>query len=246
MKEVLRLAAGPLRLVVKIRAGGIRECVSFAPRCWVDVRLFRFPSHYEGAIVSLIAEGHHVIQWANTKAGYGWLSIALHWLAAIAIIAMLVTGFRADWAGDAGDRAGRSMLMGWHISLGASFAFILLARGFANYAQPRPTPPEQAPPLKFLSSATHQLLLIAIVIQVISGPLAVWSGGRAINVFDLFSIPGPFAERNEGVHEAAELLHAVGRWAIVVLLSLHILGALKHALIDRDGVMRRMLAPAKS
>jgi cytochrome b561 len=185
------------------------------------------------------------MQWINSKAGYGWLSIMLHWLAAIAVIAMLVTGFRAGLAGDAGDRAARSMLMGWHISIGASFALILLARVFASYAQPRPTPHEQAPVLQFLSSATHQVLLFAILLQVISGPLAVWSGGRPINVFGLFAIPGPFAERNQGVHEIAELLHGIGRWAIVGALTLHVLGALKHVMIDRDGVLRRMLAPAK-
>ena len=183
------------------------------------------------------------MQWVNTKAGYGWISIALHWLAAIAVIVMLITGFRAGWAGDAGDRATRSMLMGWHISIGAAVALILLARVFASYTQPRPAPPEQAPFLKFLSSATHQVLLLAILLQVISGPLAVWSGGRPINVFDLFAIPSPFAERNQGVHEFAELLHAIGRWALVGAISLHVLGALKHAIIDHDGVMRRMLAP---
>lgn len=183
------------------------------------------------------------MQWTNTREGYGWLAIALHWIAAIGIILLLTTGFRADFAGDAGDRATRSALMGWHISLGATFALVFLARVFASYAQPKPTPPEQAPALKFLSSATHQLLLIAILIQVISGPLAVWSGGRAINVFDIFSLPTPFAERNEGVHEFAELLHGIGRWALVALISLHVLGALKHAMIDRDGVLRRMLAP---
>ena len=185
------------------------------------------------------------MQWINTKNGYGWLSIILHWLAAIAVITLLVIGFRAEFAGDAGDREARAMLMGWHISLGASFALILLARVFASYAQPRPQPPEQAPILKFLSTATHQVLLLAILLQVISGPLAVWSGGRAINVFDLFSIPTPFAERNQGVHELAEVLHGIGRWALIGALSLHVLGALKHVLIDRDGVLQRMLAPAK-
>ena len=186
------------------------------------------------------------MQWTNTKNGYGWLSIGLHWLAAIAVVVMLVTGFQADFAGDAGDRATRSALMGLHISFGASVALILLARVFASYAQPRPTPPEQAPTLKFLSSATHQVLLLAILIQVISGPLAVWSGGRPINVFDVLSIPSPFAERNQGVHELAELLHAIGRWTLVSAISLHVLGALKHAIIDRDGVLKRMLAPAKA
>ncbi len=186
------------------------------------------------------------MQWTNTKDGYGWLSIGLHWLAAIAVFAMLATGFTADFAGDAGDRAGRAAAMGWHISIGASVALILLARVFAGYAQPRPTPPEQAPILKFLASATHQVLLIAILVQVISGPLAVWSGGRAINVFDLFSIPSPFAERNQGVHEAAELVHAIGRWTLVAAISLHILGALKHVMMDEDGTFRMLRPPAKS
>jgi cytochrome b561 len=89
-------------------------------------------------------------------------------------------------------------------------------------------------------------LLLGILIQIISGPLAVWSGGRAINVFDVFSIPSPFAERNQGIHEIAELMHAVGRWALIVFIGLHVLGALKHIFIDRDGIMRRMIAPPKS
>ena len=186
------------------------------------------------------------MQWTNTKNGYGWLSIALHWLAAIAVLVMLVTGFRAEFAGDAGDRAARAALMGLHISFGASVALLLLARVVSSYVQPRPTAPEQAPFLQFLSIATHQVLLIAILIQVVSGPLAVWSGGRAINVFDLFALPSPFAARNQGVHEFAELLHAIGRWALIGAISLHVLGALKHVMIDRDGVMRRMLAPAKA
>jgi len=136
--------------------------------------------------------------------------------------------------------------MGLHISFGASVALILLARVFASYAQPRPAPPEQAPILKFLSSTTHQILLLAILIQVVSGPLAVWSGGRAINVFDIIAIPSPFAERNQGVHEIAEFLHAIGRWALVGAITLHVLGALKHVMIDRDGVLKRMLAPTRA
>jgi len=47
------------------------------------------------------------------------------------------------------------------------------------------------------------------------------------------------------VHEFAELLHAIGRWALIGAISLHVLGALKHVMIDRDGVLKRMLAPAK-
>lgn len=184
-------------------------------------------------------------QWINTKNGYGWLSISLHWLAALSIILMLIIGFRAEILGEAGDRAGRSAVMAWHIGLGALLWLALFARVLASWLQPKPAPVPQARPLMVLASATHQLLLIAILIQLVSGPLAVWSGGRAINVFDLFAIPSPFAERNQGVHEFAEVLHGVGRWAIIVLALLHILAVVKHTFIDKDRVLQRMLAPSE-
>jgi cytochrome b561 len=90
------------------------------------------------------------------------------------------------------------------------------------------------------------LLLIGIVIQIVSGPLAVWSGGNPIRVFDWFAIPSPFAERNEGIHEFAEVLHAIGRWTLIVFMGLHVLGVVKHMFVDRDGVLERMIAPKKA
>lgn len=180
------------------------------------------------------------MQWLNDGRSYGGISIALHWLAAIAIVMMLITGFRADFLGDAGDRAARAETMSWHISLGAAFALILLARVIASYAQPRPAPVAQSPLLQSLAGATHHLLLIAILIQVVSGPLAVWSGGRDIQVFDLFALPTPFAERNEGVHELTEAMHAAGRWAILGLLGLHVAAVIRHSFGGR-AVMARML-----
>lgn len=186
------------------------------------------------------------MQLTNTRNSYGWLAIALHWIVVIAIAVMLTTGFRAEFAGDAGDREARRALMDLHISIGATFALVLLARVLSSYLQPRPAPVEQKQPFKFLTSSTHQLLLLGILIQVISGPLAVWSGGRPINVFDMFAVPSPFAERNQGIHEIAEFMHAVGRWMLIALISLHVLAVLKHVFVDRDGVLRRMLAPTKA
>lgn len=185
------------------------------------------------------------MQWTNTKEGYGWITIILHWIAAIAVITMLVIGFRADMLGDAGDRAGRSALMSWHLALGAIFLLVLLGRVVSSWVQTKPAPVRQAKPLMALAAVNHQLLLIAILIQIASGPLAVWSGGRPVNVFDWFAIPSPFAERNEAAHELAEVLHAVGRWSLVVLISLHVLGVLKHVVIDKYNIVRRMLSPPK-
>ncbi|WP_395647465.1 cytochrome b [Terricaulis sp.] len=178
----------------------------------------------------------------NTRQAYGWLTIALHWLAAAAVIAMLYTGFNADWAAD---RETQRALMRVHIATGASVFLVLMLRVVADYLQPRPVGPEQPKPLMLLASLVHHALLIGILVQIVSGPLAVFSGGRAIDVFGAFSIPSPMA-RNEGLHEAAELAHAIGRWTIIGALVLHLLGVAKHVIVDRDGVMRRMLIAGKT
>lgn len=181
----------------------------------------------------------------ESRTGYSALSIALHWIAAISVFLMFAIGLRADSLGEAGDRAGRAAAMGWHVGLGSVLALILIWRIVAHYTQPQPAPPEQPRVLNIIASATHHLLLLAILVLVISGPLAVWSGGNPIRFAGALPIPSPFAERNEGVHELAEQLHGVGRYMLYVLIPLHVLGVAKHVFIDKDGVLRRMLVPQK-
>ena len=181
----------------------------------------------------------------NTRETYGWLTIGLHWIAAFGVIAMFATGVQAYMAGEAGDRAARGAAMGLHIALGATLFAFFAARIALHFAQPQPDKPAQAGWLNAFAAWTQRLLLLALLIQIVSGPLAVWSGGRAINIFDLISLPSPFSQRNESVHEAAEIAHAIGRLLILVLLPLHVLGALKHLVLNRDGVFTRMLWPSR-
>lgn len=186
------------------------------------------------------------MKWGNDAGGYGWLTIILHWLAAAGLIAMLVIGLMADAAGDAGDRARRFSLLGIHISLGVTLAALLLARVIAYYGQRQPEPAPQPAPLSFAASATHHLLLLAIVALMVSGPVTVWSAGYPVGAWGLFSIPSPFWEGDESVHEVAETVHLVGRYMLYVLIPLHVLGAFKHLLLDRDGVFQRIITPTSA
>jgi cytochrome b561 len=183
--------------------------------------------------------------WTNTKSGYGLITISLHWIAVIGIAVMFLIGWRADELGEAGDRAGRIEAMGWHIAIGSVLALILIARIAQHYLQKQPVPPAQPRALNIISSLTHNLLLLAILILIVSGPMAIWSNGGSVKFAGMWPIPGPFAEKNEGLHELFEQAHAVGRYALYVLIPLHLLGVLKHVFIDKDGVLMRMLAPAK-
>jgi cytochrome b561 len=181
----------------------------------------------------------------NTKSGYGLISITLHWIAAIGVILMFAIGLRADALGEAGDRAGRGEAMGWHVAIGSVLAIFLITRIVAHYTQKQPEDPPQPKYLNVIANLNHHLLLLGILVLVISGPLAIWSGGRPINFAGVLPIPSPFAERNDAVHEFAEQAHAVGRYMLYVLIPLHLLGVLKHVFIDKDGVLKRMVVPAK-
>jgi cytochrome b561 len=83
---------------------------------------------------------------------------------------------------------------------------------------------------------------LALVVTV---PLVLRDMGQPIQLFSWFAIPSPLpAARSYG--ELIQRTHSLAAYAIIPLVGLHILGTPKHALIDRDGVLRRMLVPRRA
>ena len=56
-------------------------------------------------------------------------------------------------------------------------------------------------------------------------------------------IPSPLGS-SRGVHEFMEEVQDVSGHLFIPLLVLHILGTAKHAIVDKDGIARRMFTPA--
>ena len=56
-------------------------------------------------------------------------------------------------------------------------------------------------------------------------------------MFELPTIIGPDPELKHSLKELHELLTNV----ILALVSLHVLAALKHQFVDKDGILRRMM-----
>lgn len=83
-------------------------------------------------------------------------------------------------------------------------------------------------------------LLAIIATLIVTGPIMQWSTGQPIDVFGAVSIPSPLPEMR-GLGEALEEIHEIASQAIVPLLALHVLGALKHLIFNRDGVFQRIL-----
>lgn len=175
----------------------------------------------------------------DSENGYSGLSIAFHWIAAIAVIALFLIGESAE---DLAEEARRERL-GLHISVAMSVYIILVARILWRATNKRPAlAPQQHKALDFLAHWVPVALLAGIAIMLISGPLMVWSNGYSINVFDIFSLPSPM-DKNETLHEVFETAHKVGANILFYSFILHLGGVAKHLAVDRDYVLMRMIKP---
>ena len=94
---------------------------------------------------------------------------------------------------------------------------------------------------RIAAHAVQGLFLLMIAVLIVTGPLAVWSTGQPLQVFDLLAIPSPFAARVDWLHEACEEVHGAATKLFWPLIGLHVAGAVKHLVYDRDRTLQRML-----
>ncbi len=175
----------------------------------------------------------------DTNAGYSWLTIALHWIVAAGMITLFVIGVSAD---EAATEEREVELLMLHVSIAMSLYVIFWARIIWRLANVRPALAPQAPLLQWLAYWVPLVLLAALAVQLVSGPITVLSTGNPIQVFGVTVVPA-IMDRSETVHEIAETFHVAGATVILVAFGLHVLGVLKHLLINRDGTFRKMLVP---
>lgn len=174
----------------------------------------------------------------NTRGAYGWAAIALHWISAVGVAGLYLLGERME---DAAGRAAKLDAQNLHVSVAVLLFTFLLARLLWSVSQPKPQPLERRRALRLAAKAVQGLFLLMIAVLLVTGPLAIWSAARPVEVFDLLSIPSPFAARVGWLHEATEEIHGAAAKLFWPLIALHLAGALKHLVLDRDDTVRRML-----
>lgn len=170
---------------------------------------------------------------------YSKVAMALHWLLAIGVI----TQWQIAVAGENAptDEAG-SAIMAKHFSLGVVLMLLALARLAWRLARPNPPlPADLAGWERLLAKVTHTLFYLLLIGMPLAGWLAMSKYGNGVDVFGLFALPAlPVSPDPEGASDIFHL-HAAAGIALLVLSAVHILGTLKHTLIDRDGNLFRML-----
>lgn len=68
--------------------------------------------------------------------------------------------------------------------------------------------------------------------------------GAPVTLLRLAPLPALIAP-DKGLAESVGSVHGALAWALLVVIALHVSGALFHALVKRDGVVGRMLPGAR-
>ncbi len=181
------------------------------------------------------------MQWRDTEQGYGWLSIALHWTAAVVVLALWFLGNSIQIA--TGNEYARSVAT--HTSVAVSAYALLCLRIVWRFSVKHPAPlPKQKGFFFSFGKCVHYLILATMALMLISGPLMAWATGSPIIVFS-WSIPSPM-QMNMGIWSFAHAVHETCGSIVLVATLLHIGGVFKHIAFNRDGTFDRMMSPQKA
>lgn len=171
-------------------------------------------------------------------AKYSKVAMLLHWLIAIAVIANWQIAERAH---DLPQEA-RGEVMSYHFSLGMTILLLTLLRVIWRLMHRPPALSASLQPWeRILAKTTHTLFYILLIGLPLGGWIAMSGYGSGVPFWGLFEFPALPLGLDEGTgHEIFEL-HATAGTVLIYLAGLHVLGALKHTFVDKDGNLFRML-----
>lgn len=131
--------------------------------------------------------------------------------------------------------------LGVHKAIGVLFLFWIIARLVNAIFRGRLPTPIQSKWQVAIAHLVHFGLYASMMGMALSGMMMSLYGGRAINVFGLFSIP-VFVEPNRKMAGVINEIHTDILFPLLIILILvHIGGAVYHQFILKDKLINRMM-----
>ena len=183
----------------------------------------------------------------------------LHWLIAIGIFAMFALGWYMtdlpkeapkqmaydlfDWGiytwQVSEEISPRSFYFNLHKSIGVTIFALILFRILwrISHKPPALLATYKAWERKLATGAHHTLYLLMVALPL-SGVIMAVASKYGIKWFGLEFIGGL---DNKALREAFKEVHEIVGIVILVVVAVHILGALKHKFIDKDDTLKRMM-----
>jgi cytochrome b561 len=169
---------------------------------------------------------------------YSKTAILLHWAIAILIVTNVVL---VNMAEDL-PRAAKAAYMNPHKAIGVSILLLSLFRLFWRVGHKPPPMPDAVTSWQAKLGKTVHALFYFLIIAV---PLSGWIMSSAhpqappVSFFGLFDISLPLA-KSEATADIGHSAHEILTKPLVILIFLHVIGALKHQFADRVPFIQRM------
>lgn len=184
----------------------------------------------------------------NTRSGYGWVARFFHWTIAGLILVAIGLGLYAESlpAASDSDIARLFQVFSIHKTIGISVLVLAVLRILWALTQPRPAPLHpQRRSETLLAETIHWALYGGMIVMPLSGWLR-----HSTAPGEFARILWPFGQRlpgmpvDEAISAAFSAIHKTSWVVLAVLIAVHVLGALKHVIIDRDATLARMAGSA--
>ena len=168
---------------------------------------------------------------------YSGTAIALHWLMALAIVGNFCLGW---YMSDLHMSLLRLKLFNYHKWAGVTILALAALRLLWRLMN-RPPADLPAPKWQHLAAHATHWGLYALFFAV---PLMGWAyssaAGFPVVLFGVLPLPDLVA-KNHDLAETLKDLHGDLAWLLIALVALHVAAVAKHMIIDRDGLLRRMM-----
>ena len=182
------------------------------------------------------------MQVSKSDQRYGATAMALHWVLALALVAVFGCGLYMTGLGFSPLRL---KLFNWHKWAGMCILALSALRLLWRLTHP-------APPLSqtvLLGMPTWQLRAyhathVLLYLLFFAVPLVGWAyssaTGFSIVLFGQLPLPD-WVPADKALAALIRPWHAATAYALAALVVLHVAAALKHQFVDRDGLLQRML-----
>ena len=171
----------------------------------------------------------------NNKSKYGLLSKLFHWLTAAGLIIQIPLGF---YLVDLDFDQTRVDIENYHILFGLIIFYVALIRLTFKLLSPAPNFNDNAfLGQKFIARLNHLLLYLTLLTVTFSGILKKLFNGESL-VFFFKKINLTY---NYELSEQFYSIHVLANYALIGLITLHILAVLFHKFFLKENILKRIL-----
>ena len=175
----------------------------------------------------------------NTRDHYSAVAVFLHWSIALLIVANVLIGIAFKF------HVGGAFPL--HQSIGLTVLALSLVRLAWRLGHPwLPLPPDMPRWERLLVRFTHIAFYVLIIAIPLLGWAAVSAHARGAPIFWGIAVPKLPVTQDRDTGELLGDTHMLLAWSAVVLVVLHVAGALKHTYIQKNHDLARMIPGLKT